>query len=73
MSPWARFLADGKTVEYSFERLTDGREVAVGENEISRLYWDGDALVSEDCTGKPDPVLTISWRYELIDSGRRIS
>jgi hypothetical protein len=69
---WAKFVDDGKTVAYSFERLTDGREVAVGENEVSRLYWEGDALVSEDRTGTPDPVLTISWRYELIDSGRRL-
>lgn len=66
----ATFVADGKTVEYSFERLTDGREVSVGENEMSRLYWEGDALVSEDRTGTPDPVLTVSWRYELIDGGR---
>jgi len=69
---WAKFVADGKTVEFSFERLTDGRDVAVGDNEVSRLYWEGDALVSEDRTGTPDPVLTISWRYELIDSGRRL-
>jgi hypothetical protein len=69
---WATFVADGKTIEYSFERLTDGREVAVGENEVSRLYWEGDALVSEDRTGTPVPVHTISWRYELIDSGCRL-
>jgi len=69
---WPTFVADGKTVEFSFERLTDGRDVAVGDNEVSRLYWEGDALVSEDRTGTPDPVLTISWRYELIDSGRRL-
>jgi hypothetical protein len=69
---WAKFFADGKTFEYSFERLTDGREVVGNENEVSRLYWEGDALVSEDRTGTPDPVLTIYWRYELIDGGRRL-
>ena len=69
----AKFVADGKTVlEYSFELLTDGPEVALGENDVSRLYWEGDALVNEHRTGTPDPVLTISWRYELIDSRRRL-
>lgn len=70
---WAKFVAEGKTVfEYSFELLTDGPEVALGENDVSRLYREGDALVSEHRTGTPDPVLTISWRYELIDSRRRL-
>jgi hypothetical protein len=69
----AKFVAEGKTVfEYSFELLTDGREVVLGENDVSRLYWEEDALVSEHRTGTPDPVLTISWRYELIDSRRRL-
>jgi hypothetical protein len=69
---WANFVAGGKMVEYSFELLTDGPEVALGENDVSRLYWEGDALVSEHRTGTPGPVLTISWRYELIDTGRRL-
>src|SRR5438046_4305847 len=69
---WANFFADGKTFEYSFECLTDGSDVALGENDVSRLYWDGDALVSEHRSGPPDPVVAISWRYELIDSGRRL-
>jgi hypothetical protein len=69
---WAKFVADSKTIEFSFERLTDGREVALGENDVFRLYWERDALVSEHRTGTPDPVLTISWRYELIDSRRRL-
>jgi hypothetical protein len=50
---WAKFVADNKTFEYSFERLTDGRAVAVGE-VVSRLYWEGDALVSEDRSGMPE-------------------
>jgi hypothetical protein len=59
---WAKFVADGRTVEYSFELLTDGPEVALGENDVSRLYWEGDALVSEHRSGTLDPVVTISWR-----------
>jgi len=68
----ATFVADGKTIEYSFELLADGPEVGLALNDVSRLYWEGDALVSEHRTGTPDPVLTISWRYELMDSGRRL-
>ena len=68
---WAKFVADNKTFEYSFERLTDGRAVAVGE-AVSRLYWEGDALVSEDRSGMPDCLVTMSWRYELLDGGRRL-
>jgi hypothetical protein len=68
----ATWVADGKTVlEYSFELLADGPET-VGENDRSRLYWDGDALVSEFRTGTPDPVFTMTWRHELIDDGRRL-
>lgn len=70
---WAKFVADGNAAfEYSFELATDGPEVAPGESDVSRLYWDGDALVIEHRTGPPDPVVTISWRYEVIDGGRRL-
>ena len=67
----ATWMADGKTVlEYTFELLTGGQEVASGESDVSRLYWDGDGLVSEFRTGTPDPVFVMTWRYELIDSRR---
>jgi len=66
----ATWIADGKTVlEYSFELLADGPETVAG-NDRSRLYWEGDALVSEFRTGTPDPVFVMTWRYELIDSRR---
>jgi len=69
---WAKFVTGDRTLEYSFERSTDGREIPVDESEVSRLYWDGDALVSEDHRRTPDSVRTISWRYELVDDGRRL-
>jgi hypothetical protein len=68
----ATWVADGKTVlEYSFELLADGSET-VGENDRSRLYWDGDALTSEFLTGTPDPVFAMTWRYEMIDDRGRL-
>ena len=67
----ATWVADGKTLlEYAFELLTGGQEVASGESDVSRLSWDEDGLVSEFRTGTPDPVFVMTWRYELIDSRR---
>jgi hypothetical protein len=67
----ATWVADGKTVlEYSFELLTSGQEAASGEDGVSRLYWDGDGLVSEFRTGTPEPVFVMTWRYELVESRR---
>lgn len=67
----ATWVADGRTVlEYSFELVADGPETVVGSDR-SRLYWQGDALVSEFRTGTPDPVFVMTWRYQLID-GRRL-
>jgi len=67
----ATWMADGKTVlEYAFELLTGGQEVASGESDVSRLSWDEDGLVIVFRTGTPDPVFVMTWRYELIDSRR---
>jgi hypothetical protein len=63
-------FVDGKTFPFSFELLTDGREAAGGESEVSRMYWQDDALVSEYRTTTPEDVVIMSWQYELIDSGR---
>lgn len=65
----ATFLAGDRTIEFSFERQTDGREIA-GGNEVSRLYWAGRALVSEDRSVAPDEGPTMRWRFELIDAGQ---
>jgi len=68
----ANFGAGDKTVQYSFELTTDGREDAPGGKDASRMYWDGEAVVSEHRTTTPDAVIAMSWRYELIDGGRRL-
>jgi hypothetical protein len=68
----ATFAFDGKTFEYSLERVSDGREV-VDQQEpttVSSLHWEGNALVFMDRTKRPDSELTMSWRYELLE-GRR--
>jgi hypothetical protein len=68
----ARFVgADGKAFEFSFERVTDGRSVVTGA-DTSSLRWDGNALVVTDETRRPDFEFRMSWRYELVDGGRRL-
>jgi|tagenome__1003787_1003787.scaffolds.fasta_scaffold20587084_2 hypothetical protein len=68
----ARFVgADGKAFEFSFERVSDGRGSVTGD-DTSSLRWDGDALIVTDETRRQDFEFRMSWRYELVDGGRRL-
>ena len=65
----------GKPFESNFELLSDGREVvtdAGGRRIVSTLRWDGDALVFTSRILGPNSEVTISFRYELQDGGRRL-
>jgi hypothetical protein len=68
----AKFASPADAVEFTFERLTDGRESVISTHEGSRCYWEHDALVSEDRMGAPDEPVVMTWRYELTDGGRRL-
>jgi hypothetical protein len=64
------FIVDGKPFEGASELVTDGREVTHTERgrlTVSTLRWDGEALVSTDRSEG-----TISFRYELLDTGHRL-
>jgi hypothetical protein len=68
-------MLDGKPFESKFELLSDGREVVEtnrGRRIVSRLRWDGDALEATWRIEAPDSEMTISFRYELQDGGRRL-
>jgi len=69
-------VLDGKPFESKFELLSDGREVATtddrGRRTVSTLRWDVDALVVTWRIHGPDGEVTISFRYELQDDGRRL-
>ena len=68
-------VLDGKPFESHFELLTDGREVVTdtgGRRIVSTLRWDGDALVVTWRIKGQDHEVTISFRYELQDGGRRL-
>ena len=71
----AAFVFEGGPREYSYELLTDGREV-VAEHEgariVSTLQWQGSVLVVTWRTQRSDSEMTVSFRYELIDEGRRL-
>ena len=68
-------VLDGKPFESKFDLLSDGREVVTdggGRRIVSTLRWDGDALVFTTRIQSPDSEMTISFRYELQDGGRRL-
>ena len=67
---------DDKPVESRFTLLSDGREVDTTDERglriVSSLRWDGDALVAAWHIQAPDTELAISFRYELLEGGRRL-
>jgi hypothetical protein len=69
-------VLDGKPFESTFELLSDGREIATtddrGRRTVSTLRWDGDALVVTWRIQGLNAEVTISFRYELQDGGRRL-
>jgi hypothetical protein len=68
-------VMDGKPFETKYELSTDGREVAAtdgGRRTVSRLHWDGDTLVGTWRIDIPNGEMTIVFRYELQDGGRRL-
>jgi len=69
------FTFDGTSFDYVLERVSDGREIVDGKEPptTSSLRWDGDALVFIDRTDAADAAVTMSWRYELDDGGRRLT
>jgi hypothetical protein len=71
----AAFETDSDPIQWEFELLSDGQEVAAGEPGAamaSRLGWDEDALVVTMRIQRPDGEMSIAFRYELIDGGRRL-
>ena len=40
----ARFATTADAVEFTFERITDGREVVVSAHESSRCHWDNSGM-----------------------------
>ncbi len=72
----ATFSAAGGTpIKYAFELPSDGREVASGPQgarAMGTLRWDADALILTSRIERPGGEMTIVFRYELVDAGRRL-
>ena len=67
----AAFVTGGNPIEYEYELRSDDSD-AVATEQGASLRWDGNALVVTFRTKRPDGEMLISFRYELIDAGRRL-
>ena len=70
----AKFVFYDQTFAWSMHRNLDGREMPDPSDPrtMSSLGRDGDALIFIHRTGAPGGDVTMRWRYELEDSGRRL-
>jgi hypothetical protein len=71
----AALVTGSNPFEYEYEIRSDGSEVVGtqrGGQTVSTLRWEGNALVFTSRTRRPDGEMTISFRYELLDAGRRL-
>jgi hypothetical protein len=65
----------GDPIQWEYELLSDGVEVVGGEpgaSMASRVHWDGDALVVTMRIERPGGEMTIEFRHQLLDDGRRL-
>ena len=71
----AAFVFESGSREYEYELISDGREAVSaheGGRTIATLTWDGEALVVTFQTEHAHGEMTVSFRSELIDAGRRL-
>lgn len=69
------FVSESNPFEYEYELLSDGRDVVDTQHcpqTVSSLRWDGDALLVTWRSQRSDGEVKISFRYELLDAGRRL-
>jgi len=72
----ASFVFEGGSRDYEYELRSDGPGMPEGGSESGGwMHWDGDGLVvvfrEQIPTGQAGQ-MTVSFRYELSDDGRRI-
>src|SRR5690242_8614822 len=67
------FVSATGSRKVQYELLSDGREVRSardGTTIVSRLHWEGDALITSTLIQFPNSEMSISFRHELLDGGR---
>ena len=67
----ASFETASEPIQFEFELRSGGPDVPES-TAGSRLHWDGEALVVTMRIENPGGLMTIVFRYELIDDGRRL-
>jgi hypothetical protein len=70
----AKFEFVGQTFAWSTQRTSDGRERPEPSDprNVSSLRWADDALLFTDHTDGAKSEVTMTWRYEIVDNGRRL-
>lgn len=71
----ATLMTQANPIEYELQFVSDGRPVLstqAGAETTSSLRWDGEALVLTSLMERQSGETRISFRYELIESGRRL-
>jgi hypothetical protein len=72
----ALFVSANGPLQIEYELKSDGRDVGFIQNGVttlSNLRWEGEALVNRSRIQGPEAAETrITFRYELIDDGRRL-
>lgn len=71
----AAFAFESGSREYEYELVSDGREVVStheGGRTISSARWEGSALVVTFRTERAGGGMTVSFRLEFSDAGRRL-
>jgi hypothetical protein len=67
----ARFVFDDTNAfEFTTERTASPGAVEPAVD--GGAHWDADGLVFTDFMGEPPALVTMTWRYELLDEGRRL-
>src|SRR5262249_43927110 len=64
--------AGTESVERAWESSVSDEIPAVSSGFYSRLFWEGDALVFECGSKDADDTWRMVWRYELLESGKRL-
>jgi len=71
----ALFVSANGPMQVEYELKSDGRDVGLIQNGVttlSTLRWEGEALVVRSRIQHPNGETRITFRYELIDDGRRL-
>lgn len=67
-----RMSAGGESVERAWESALSDEIPVVESGFYSRLFWEGDVLIFECGSKGADETWSMLWRYQLLDSGRRL-